>query len=334
MTEQRRRPEADDEPEMEIIPMRAPLPRRRSNAVDEPIESGEIDGSRRSLIIRSQSQPSMPTMPIGTIAPPVQAARPQAPTRSRLFVLWLVLALVAGAAGLVVPMFVKPATAPNAANLEPIASLIGSTIDGEARAAQVRIDAVATSSMLRAAIVTNAETLADMARDKDLVFPVKDGERLEVFQIDGGKRVSMLRVPANAAPIETLSPGDALLEARLDGLAVVVSAKVTAPSSDITGEVALQVPIDLGAVKDRLAAVVDEGIVMGLAIPLVVVKSTGVRGNVVSVPIATKISDAKLSLSAIVRPAKAASSLGAVRLGAFGLAGLFAVLFLVALLRR
>jgi len=335
MTEQRRR-EEDDEPEMEIIPIRAPVPRRRSNAVDEPIESGEIDVSRRSLIIRSQSQPAIPTMPLGTIAPPVQAALPQAPTKSRMFALWLALAVIAGAAGLVIPMVVKPAVAPTAANLEPIASLIGSTIDGEARAAQVRIDAVASSSMLRAAIATDAQTLTDMVygKDKDFVFSVKDGESFEVFQIDGDKRVSMVRVPETAAAIELLPPGKARLEARLDGLAVVVSAKVTAPSSDITGEVALSVPIDLGAIKDRLAAVVDEGIVMGLAIPLVVVKSTGVRGNVVSVPIATKISDAKLSLAAIVRPATAAGSLNAVRLGAFGLAGLFGVLFLVALLRR
>jgi hypothetical protein len=327
----------DDEPEMEVIPIRGPT-RRRSNAVEEPIESGEIDVTRRSLIIRSQSQPAIPVqMPVGTIVPPLQSGPiplPQVTPKSSMFLVWLALALIAAAASVVIPLVLKPAVTPNAPNLEPIAALIGTTIDNEARAAQIRIDALAMSSMLRAAIATDAQTLADMARDKDLIFPVKDGETLEVFQIAGDKRASMLRLPASAPPIESMTPNKTLLESRLDGLAIVVGAKVTARDSDIAGEVGLTVPLDLTAVKEKLAAVVDEGIVMGLAMPIVVVKSTGVKGNVVSVPIATKVSDAKLSLSAIVRPPKAARSLVAVRIGGFGLAGLFFLLFLVALLRR
>lgn len=324
---------------MEIIPI---APRRRSSAADEPIESGEIDGTRRSLIIRSsQSQPAIQPpaeMPVGSIMAPLSSgpvAQLQAePKKSSAYIVWTVLALVASVAAIVVPMLVRPAVA-SAPNLEPIAALIGATIDGEARAAQARIDAVATSPMLRAAIATDAQTLADMARDKDVLFPVKDGETLEVFQIIGETRGSMLRVPASAPPIESVSPNKALLESRLAGVAIVVAAKVTARDSDIGGEVALSVPVDLSAVKERLAAVAGEGIVMGLAMPVVVVKSTGVKGKVVTVPIATKISDAKLSLSAIVQAPKAAgSSLAAVRIGGFGLAGLFFLLALVALLRR
>ena len=311
-------------------------PRRRSNAADEPIESGEIDGSRRSLIIRTQSQPAIQLpleMPVGTIVPPFHSGPiPQAPAKSPMFAVCLGLALVASAVAIVVPLFVKPAVT-SAPNLEPIAALIGSTLDNEARAAQVRIDAVATSPMLRAAIETDAQTLADMARDKDLLFPVKGSETLEVFQITD-KRVSMLRVPANAPALESVVPGKALLASRLDGIAIVVAAKVTS-QSDITGEVVLSVPVDLAAIKERLATVVDEGIVMGLTIPVVVVKSTGVKGNVVSIPIATKVSDAKLSLSAIVQPPKAAgTSVVAIRAGGFGLAGLFFLLSLVALRRR
>jgi hypothetical protein len=321
---------------MEIIPI---PPRRRSSAIDEPIESGEIDGSRRSLIIRSsQSQPIVQPpmeMPVGTIVPPFHSgpiALPQ-PVKKPMFAVWLGLAVIAALAALVVPMLAKPAATAGAPNLEPIAALIGATIDGDARAAQTRIDAVATTPMLRAAIETDAQTLADMARDKDLLFPVKAGETLEVFQITD-KRASMLRVPASAGAIESVAPGKVLLVSRLDGIAIVVAAKV-ASQSDITGEVALVVPVDLSAVKQRLAAVVDEGIVMGLAMPVVVVKSTGVKGKVVTIPIATQVSDVKLSLSAIVQPSNAAgSSLAAVRIGGFGLAGLFFVLFLVALRRR
>ncbi len=336
-----REPSHDDEPEVEIVPIRPP-PKRRSNALEEPIESGEIDVSRRSLIIRSQSQPmpvQMPVpeqLPVGTFVPPIQSAPiPQAPPAKRsTFIVWLVLALIATAASIVVPLMLKPAVTPNAPNLEPIAALIGTAIDGEARAAQIRIDAFASSSMLRAAIATDPQTLADMARDKDLTFPVKDGETLEVFQINGDKRNSMLRVPASAQTIDSVAPGKTLVESRLDGIVIVVGAKVTAPHSDIAGEVALSAALDLTAVKERLAAVVDEGIVMGLSMPVIVVKSTGVKGNVVSIPIPTKVTDAKLSLSAIVRPPQPASSLTAVRIGGFGLAGLFFLLFLVALLRR
>ena len=374
MNERRPTPNPDDdEPEMEIVPMAAPLrptPRRRSGLAEEPIESGEIT-ERRSLIIRTQPRidvvadprtraPSVEVdalgtqpMPLGTpttlpmhvpTPPPMYVTPvpmqmpmqtlPAAPTKSRGWV-WLLAALVVAGAG-VATYTVKPTIAAvNTDSLKATAALIGTTIDGEVRGVQVRAEAVATSSMLRAGIVTDAQTLADMARDKDMVFPVKDGETLEVFQIADGKRTSMLRVPANGTAIESPLAGKNQLEARIgDVLTVISTAKVASPEASIGGEVALSAPIDLAAIRARLADQVEEAVITGLAIPIVLVKSKGVKGNVVTLPVASSVADAKLEFSAIVRPNVATSSLPQIRLGVFGLAGLFALLFLVSLLRR
>lgn len=379
MNERRPTPDPDDdEPEMEIVPMAAPLrptPRRRSGLAEEPIESGEIT-ERRSLVIRTQPRvdvvvdprtaraPSVEVdaqgtnpMPMGTptdlpmhlptplptplpmyVAPfPMQTSMttlPAAPTKWRGWI-WLLAAVFVAGAGVATYAAKPTVSAINIDSLKATAALIGTTIDGEVRGVQVRAEAVATSSMLRAGIVTDAQTLADMARDKDMVFPVKDGETLEVFQIADGKRASLLRVPANGTELEPPPAGKSQLEARIgDVLAVIASAKVASPEPSISGEVALSAPIDLAPIRARLIDQVEEAVITGLAIPIVLVKSKGVTGNVVTLPVASSVADAKLSFSAIVRPPEASSLLPQIRLGVFGLAGLFGLLFLVSLLRR
>jgi hypothetical protein len=343
----------DDEVEMEVRPLAQPhVPRRRSGLAEEPIESGEIIGERRSLIVRSSARVEVVTDPRlarGSSAGPVSntsvevslephvaqpAALPAAPRQRRGW-LWLIVAvLVAAAAG--ATFVVKPRAAPVDTDMfGATAALIGTTIDGETRAVQVRAEAVATSSMLRAGIVTDAQTLADMARDKDLVFPVEAGETLEVFQLADGKRTSLLRVPAAAAGLEPPPAGKSALEARIgDALIVTTTAQVTSIEPTIGGEVSLSAPIDLAAIRQRLAGQVEEAVIAGFAIPIVLVKSTGQTGQVVTLPIASTLANANLSLSAIVRPHRASSALPQIRLGLFGLAGLCAVVFLVSLLRR
>lgn len=324
----------DDEPEMEIAPMPAPLPRRRSGLADEPIESGEIV-ERRSLVIRSQPHVDVlpdPRVADGTIPPPV-ATLPVAPVRRRGY-WWLVAAMLAVGAGLGVSMLPAPARKADTGQLAAAAALVGTTVDGEARAAQVRVEAIATSSMLRAGIVTDARTLADMARDKDLVFPVKDGERLEVFQLVDGKRTSMLVVPPGAAPIEPPPTGQRRLEARVDAPPlIVVSAAVASPDRSIGGEVTLSVPLDLSAVRERLSEEVDEAVITGLAVPVILVASKGRVGEVVTLPITTGL-DTKLAMTAIVRPPAAGPERRIAQVGSFGLAGLFALFFVVSLRRR
>lgn len=344
-------PGDDDEPEMEVLPLAQPLvPRRRSAVADEPIESGEITGERRSLIVRSSSRVDVvadPRLARGSASgatvevsldPMPQVARsvalPAAPPARRGW-LWLVVAvLFAGAAGATFAIKLRSAPVDTDA-FAATAALAGTTIDGEIRAVQVRAEAVATSSMLRAGIVTDAGTLADMARDKDIVFPVEAGETLEVFQIADGKRTSLLRVPAGAAPVTSPPVGTSVLEGRVgDALFVASTAKVTSAEPAIGGEVALSAPIDLAAIRQRLTGRVEEALIAGFAVPIVLVKSTGTTGQIVTVPIASSLSNAKLSLSVIVRPHPASTALPSIRIALFSLAGLCVLLFLVSLLRR
>ena len=330
------RPGSDDEPEVEVVrvpapapkpaPAAKPAPRRRSGLADEPIESGEIVplAERRSLVIRSQPQLER----IDDPSPP--AARPVAPAKSRLPYLVLAGAVLAAAAGFVVPTFesAKPSTEVLAA----ATTMIAATIDGEARAAMSRADAIATTPMLRAGIETDAQTLADMARDQDLVFPVKGKEVVEVFRIVDGKRQSMLRVPADGRALEPGPAGKVRLDVRVDqGPAMVAAAKIA--KANVDGEVAIGVPLDLEPIRQRLADSVHEAVLVGLAVPVVIVKSSGEPGTVVTMPVKTTNIDGQVSLAAIVR-AESGTKLAIVRYAAFGLGGLLLSLFLFLVLRR
>lgn len=345
---QRANTPGDGEPEMEVIPMRKPMPRRRSGLAEEPIESGEIVplAERRSLIVRSEpglqrldepqihvAHPAVRVVEQPTHAP-IAPAMPQAPTKRRPW-LWLVPAVLPAIAGIVLTAAAGTSTV-NTNDLAAAAALVGTTLDGEARGAQVRVEAIATSSMLRAGIVTDAKTLANMVRDKDIVLPVKPGEDLEVFQLVNNKRTLLLKVPVDGAPFDPPPAGKSRFEARIgDKLAVITTATIPSPEPKIGGEVALAMPIDLTAIQKRLADRVDEAVITGLTIPVVLIKSNGRAGAVVTLPITTTVGDSKLALTAIIRPQTATgASVKNLQIGAFGLAGLFVVIFFVVLLRR
>src|SRR5688572_18338782 len=137
-------------------------PNRRRNTADDVIESGEIETDRRSLVIRSQKLPAVDWNegPTELSVPALVAV----PRKRNWRMLLLAGAIVLGIAAVALVLRAKPdGTAVNA--LEARAEMIGSTLDGEARAVLVRAEAMATSPMLRAAVETDASTLANMARD-------------------------------------------------------------------------------------------------------------------------------------------------------------------------
>ena len=142
--------------------------------------------------------------------------------------------------------------------LQAAAEMIGTTLDGEARAAQVRVEAIASSSMLRTAIDTDAQTLADMARDKDIVFPVEHGEVLEVVQIRNNTRTTMLRIPATAAKLDPSTSGATRVESHGATVVAVANAPITKPGSGMSGEVVISVPLDLEPIKKRVATLAME----------------------------------------------------------------------------
>ena len=327
-------PPDDDEPEIEVAPLRAPIvrkPRVTNPEVDNVIQSGEI--APRSLVIRSQSQPSMPVM-----ASPI--ALPPPPPPRRLGWLWLVAATVPALA-VVGLTLAKPMTAPVAqptTDLEAVAELIGTTFDGEARAVQVRAEAIASSSMLRAGIETDPQTLDDMSRDKDVVFPIAKGEALEVIQLRDGARTSMLRLPKDAAPILAPPQGTARLEARGPTPSVVVDAPVTTQAGAVGGEVVLAVPLDLARIKNHLPKRASAFAVTGFSalIPLDDVRVA--PGETLSFPIHTSVpTPAPLAMTTVVAAAppvgqptwfRVARGVGA------GLVALFVILYLASLLMR
>jgi hypothetical protein len=192
MSERRPTPDPippDDEHERDGAPITAypaapklpaAAPRRRSGGLDEPIESGEIV-ERRSRVVRSTPgiEPLSkielrddPTEPVQVVHVPVPRPR----SRSLRF-LWLAAALVLAGGGIAMPSLIEPSTtAPTAARLERAVLQIASSLDTQAAGVQVRAEGIATTSKVREGIVTDAATVADMARDNDLVFPVKEHE--------------------------------------------------------------------------------------------------------------------------------------------------------------
>jgi hypothetical protein len=297
----------DDEPEIQVAPLAAPIirrPRTPNPAVDDVIHSGEI--APRSHIVRSSSMDNIPIQRDDPTEPVAAAARlsfADSAPRRRFRIVWL-LAAIAPAVAAIALTYVRPSATPatqRTTELEAVAELIGTTLDGEAHAVQARAEAIASSSMLRNGIETDAQTLADMSKDKDLIFPIQAHESLEVFQIRDGARVSMLRLPPTAAAIDPPPRGTARLETRADVLTVVANAPVSTTTAHIGGEIVMAVPVDLGRVKPHIPATANAVTITGLGatIPLGG-PAPPPNGQGVTIPIHTTLTTAPLTLTAVL----------------------------------
>jgi hypothetical protein len=269
----------------------APAPRKRARtpnpAADEIIHTGEIGEAPRSLIVRSS--PNIPVEPKIQIreepTEPVTPVRPPAPAgaKSRLPLIIGAAALVLGGAGVAVmlskggggtkaaaPSPTQPTTAPAAAsNLSSLADFIGTTLDADAHAAMVRAEAIASSSMLRAGIETDAKTLADMAKDNDVTFPIKRGEVVDVIQVKDAGRSPLLHWPADAPQIPAPPAGKMQL-AQVNGVLAVIATATIAKrqGSSVSGEIVIAVPIDLEVIRKKVTI---PSSIVGLASPVVIV---------------------------------------------------------------
>jgi len=276
------------------------VPRRRTPnpVVDEVIHTGEIEA--RSHIIRSSDsmpnlqaatkveippEPEPPTEPVTPLRAPARGAR----RRSALLVAAVAAAVVGG-----LLWFVDRGATPTAGvseaqrlELNAVVQLVGATLDADVRAAVVRAEAMATSSMLRAAIETDAQTLADMARSNDVAFSVKPGELLEVLQIRDGVRTSLLRLPANGSTLRAPEHGNARIDGDASGIRVTVSAKIPSQQPDISGELLLAVPVDLAPIEKRITGHALHAELIGLAAPVQVVKGDG-SGTKIAIPVETE----------------------------------------------
>jgi hypothetical protein len=284
----------DDEPEIEVAPAPQHVPRKRARtpnpAVDDVIATGEISAEPRSRIVKSS--PGMPAYEMPKIevreepTEPVVPVRPSAPPRAQgRPVLWLVvggLVLGAGAGALLLARGGKSSTAAttpsptkpaedHSSGLQTAAMFIGTTLDADAHAAMVRAEAIASSSMLRAGIETDAKTLSDMAKDNDVTFPIKAGESVEVYQVrQDGSRTSMLRLPSGVETIPAPAVGKTQLAVIKGTLMAIATATIAKRQGDkIGGEIVLAVPIDLEAIRKKVTF---PSSLVGLGPPIVIVR--------------------------------------------------------------
>jgi hypothetical protein len=321
-------------------------PRRAANPkVDDVIHTGEIIA--RSHIVRAstgippiqqrppQVQPPPPLQP----SPPVQVRevfeemsepmRVPPPTprmivrpRRKAPIVWLLCALLPAIGAVVLHLMPgpKPTTSatPHSTELDGFAQLAGTMLDGEARAAQVRADAIASSSMLKAAIQTDARTLQDMVHDHDVTFQLAPNESLEIFQ----GTTSLLRLPADAAPITPPAGGAARLQASPAGMSVVVESKVGA-----TGDVVLVANVDLGPLRARQLPALSGIAISGLGAPIQL-GTPASAGTEVSAPITTTLAKGLSIVAMMSVPAGVAGNPYVIpTYVCLGLSGLFLLIF-------
>ena len=212
---------------------------------------------------------------------------PARPPRSRLRLALVVSAavtLLAGGALWAADQLAESESV-SARRFEVEATAIASLLDGQVQAAQARAEALAASPVLRAAIETDAATLADMAGD-DVRFPIAPGEVVEVQQISDAGRKTLLRVPATAAPIDPAAAARGLC-ARPDGLDVVAIASMPRRDSGISGSIAMSAPVDLIAIGRRLGAHAIRAELTGLPTAVVLASRGGAVEQRATFPIAT-----------------------------------------------
>jgi len=272
--------------------------------------------------------------------------------RRRLGVVWFVLGVATlGAAGATFVVAGSPEVAPaTTAALGLEAKAIASAVDASARAAHVRSDRIATHKMVRAAIMTDAATAADMANSDFNTTPIKDerlipGETLEMFQIQDGKATSLVRIPADAHPLAVPDGRDTrLVDDGKGGLLIVVGAPIEPYKQGepgyregITGSLAMAIPIDLTFIRQQAAAHAVKAELLGADKPIALVSAADPVGPELTLPVqpSPEWRLPQLQLSAIpVTTATEPGWLVPARYGGFAVGVALLALALLALRRR
>jgi hypothetical protein len=339
-------PNPNEDYEIVVAPA-APLPRKpraQNPAVDDVIQSGEI--APRSRVVRSSSRPigiesddATEPVAVRTFTPPIIV------TRSKKVppIVWLVAAVAPILAAIALrfahPAVTKPAPITSSADVDALAQLAGTLFDGEARAAKARADAIASSSMLRAGIQTDAKTLQNMANDQDLVFPLNAGESIELYQGTGAAHVALLTLPANAKELAVPPAGTALLRVNGSAVEVVVGATISTTSGSSGGELALAAPIDLHSLQNRPSKLTGIALTGGATPIALGGGQPAAGGTLVTTPITTAFAKGPslaiaATVAAIAPVASGGDILDKAGYACAALATLFLIMFAVSLFRK
>jgi tRNA A-37 threonylcarbamoyl transferase component Bud32 len=297
-------------------------------------------------VARRDSEP-VPTVTPAPVGEQVTIAPGATPAARRGGLGWLLAALAVGAAGGALMLVGKSpstgaaVTRADAAKLAlaDAAGKLASTLDAQAQAARMRAEGIASLPMLRAAIETDAATLRDMVKDRDVLFKPEPDEVLEIFQLRGGKPTTMLRIPETALPLEPLADKTTRLESDGARLHVIVGAPVTSQQGLGDGAIALSQPVDLEPLKAAVATHTQHAAIVGLDKP-VVLAGRGAPAAASTFPLETKPQTKPTGVAlaaAIDVPAAEPAARPALRYASFaclGLAGLLLAMFAVSRSRK
>ncbi|CAN5723086.1 hypothetical protein BH11MYX3_BH11MYX3_33180 [soil metagenome] len=211
--------------------------------------------------------------------------------------------------------------------LENDAAQLASLFDSSLRSAHQRVGAVATAPVLRAAIDTDAPTIADVASEHRLFTPGA-AEVLQLFQVSDRGSVAVVRLPADAQPIAS---GSNRIELRGGGIHLITSAPILLQSGGTGGVAALSTPIELAPLRDRLRGDALGATLTGLAQPVEILPRTEAKVSGIEltmpVPLPAELGAAPLTLHAVVRPVSRGKLLRTARQASWGFGALMLLSF-------
>jgi len=210
--------------------------------------------------------------------------------------------------------------------LQSDAARLAASLVAQARSTQLRADAIASSPVLRAAIVTDAATIADLALTEALVA-TQPGETIEIFQLADDKLDSAVRLPNDAKPIRPTLTGEMRLEAIAGGLQTIAFAPVQHRSHE-RGVVAIATRVDLAGWRTQFAEDALAVRLTGLAdsIELVTGSAPGLQLDV-AVPIDPALRSPPLTIAATVRVVQGGRTFRRASQVAFGAGALLLLAF-------
>ena len=330
----------------------AVLGSQRSSPMIQPLGAPTTGQSGQ----RHQSQQSQQSQAYQSQQSSQQSSAMVMMPQRRWSALWLIGAVVAAAAavGVTVAEQFTSSTADRAeiVALTAVVERIASAFDAAASSAHIRTDGIATTPVLRAAIGTDAATLADLA-NTEMIFTANKGESLEIFQFRGDKPVSLLRIPKTAASLPVLKGRETRL--RIDGrdVTLLASAPISGYEAKLGGGLVIATPVDLSAIRRAVEEHAIDATLTGLGAPLVLAGAGVAASAVPAVPAAAATGPAAVTgpISVAVPSRGEWNSGGAmlvatpkravglpwarqVRYASGGLAGLLLVGFVLSLVRR
>jgi hypothetical protein len=190
------------------------------------------------------------------------------------------------------------------AALDHEATELGLTIDAAARAARQRAQGVANTPMMRAAILTDAATVADMMKS-EFKFELAPGEVVELFQIHDGQIDTLIRMPATAPALPRIRERDiARVEIDGAGLRVIAGARVDrlkdgdGYDAHMTGTFMLSSPVGLEAFRQQIAQYAEDAMLIDASRTIHLVhQPSATPGRTLSLAVPTEA--AKLTLAVV-----------------------------------